>query len=119
MRFEDFKNEMNHHRTQEMALAKVGEREWVTPELMLITVRVGVFDDDTQCLLSVSKWRKQEGAVSIVAGREIKGGYFDYQHEGVSRMCTAVDLERLAFARLQVERWIEGSIPRLPEQLWT
>jgi hypothetical protein len=117
MRFEAYKTEFNRLRAQYEHMEKAAQREWIAPELIVVDVRVSVYHDDVNPVIHVRKWHKDPAAACLVAGREILGGYFDFVHDPLSQL-TPEQLERVVFAKFQVQRWIEGSLDTLPDQIW-
>jgi hypothetical protein len=67
--------------------------------------------------MSAHVFRKSEGAITSYRGREVKDGYFEHTSHPFD-LLTSQQIEWAAFAKMQVERWIEGFREDLPERLW-
>jgi hypothetical protein len=117
MRFEAFKAEYERARLQLDRMEKSSTREWIAPELIVVDVRIATYQNDVQLTIHTRRWKKDEHASCLVAGREFTGGFFDYVHRPLEEL-TPRQLEQVAFAKFQVERWIAGERESLPDQLW-
>lgn len=135
MRFADYAKECHLHRAAQERLQKAAERSWVVPRPMdtdergpiLIGVRVLTYAEDfTDAMngvditihLNVSRWRKDGSATcKLPNGREVSGGFFDYLHSPLQYL-DADEIESVAYARKVVQKWIDGELETLPQELF-